>query len=742
MSGSSKKHRLIIVSNRLPFTAKEENGKLEFGESAGGLVSGLSSFLKTVGTNTSNISEYLWIGWPGGTVSEENKEELKSVARSKFSSYPVFLSEEEMDQFYLGFCNKTIWPLFHYFPTYTAYQEDQWQQYKNVNQVFAQAIQEVVKPDDLVWIHDYHLLLLPNMIKTRAPGALIGFFLHIPFPSYEIFRLLPGEWRKDLLDGLMGSDVLGFHAYDYTQHFLQCIVRILGHDHNMGLILTADRVVRTETFPMGIDVDRFVTALENPASVQEIKDLKKSLPGVKIILSVDRQDYTKGILNRLEGFEILLETQPRYREKVVLLMIVVPSRIGVDQYDKTKKQIEELVGKINGKFGSISWTPVVYQYRQVPFHSLIALYHVSDVALVTPLRDGMNLVAKEYVACRVDNTGVLVLSEMAGAVKELGEAIIVNPNNRQEISAAMAEAVEMPVGEQQRRNRIMRDRIKRYNVIRWAGDFLSQLLAMREVQSKFYVKLLSEQLKQSVITDYSRSKRRLIFLDYDGTLVPFVRRPEMATPGADVSAVLTQLSKDSRNTVVLISGRDKATLQQWFGDLCMTLVAEHGIWIRKPKEDWKMFKEQTADWKSHILPILQLYGDRLPGSSVEEKDYSLVWHYRSADPEQSNVLARELLDHLTNFTANIDLQVLRGNKIIEVRAAGINKGSIGLHMVSSDNFDFVFSIGDDWTDEDLFKVLPESAVSIKVGIANTHARYTVQSIQEVHRLLKAFAGKA
>ncbi|MBI4428638.1 MAG: bifunctional alpha,alpha-trehalose-phosphate synthase (UDP-forming)/trehalose-phosphatase [Ignavibacteriales bacterium] len=742
MSETPKKCRLIIVSNRLPFTAKEKNGELHFGESAGGLVSGMSSFLKTVGTSNSSLSEYLWIGWPGGTVSEKNIEELKSIARSKYSSYPVFLTEEEMDQFYLGFCNKTIWPLFHYFPTYTAYQPDMWQQYKKVNQVFAQALLEVVQPDDLVWIHDYHLLLMPNMVKSRAPGALIGFFLHIPFPSHEIFRLLPGEWRKDILEGLMGADVLGFHAYDYTQHFLQCVVRILGHEHNMGLILTTDRVMKTDTFPMGIDVDRFISALDDSATQNEIKELKKSLPGVKAILSVDRQDYTKGILNRLEAFEILLESHPEFREKVVLLMIVVPSRIGVDRYDKTKKEIEELVGKINGKFGSIGWTPVVYQYKQVPFPSLVALYHVSDVALVTPLRDGMNLVAKEYVASRVDNTGVLVLSEMAGAAKELGEAIIINPNNREEIAAALAEAVSMPIEEQQRRNRMMRGRIKRYNVIRWANDFLSQLLAMRDVQNKFYVKLLSEPIKTSLVSDYRKSVRRLLFLDYDGTLVPFVRRPEMAKPSDEVSSMLRMLCENKKNTVVLISGRDKATLGQWFGDACMTLVAEHGIWVRKPREEWKMFKEQSADWKPHILPILEQYGDRLPGSSVEEKEYSLVWHYRGADPEQSNILAHELLDHLTNFTANIDLQVLRGNKVIEVRAAGLNKGSVGLHILSSESFDFVLSIGDDWTDEDLFKVLPESAVSIKVGIANTHARYTVQNIQEVHRLLNAFAGKA
>jgi len=738
MNTSRQKRRLIIVSNRLPFAVQEEAGKFQFSQSAGGLVTGLSSFLKTMRSSSSSISDYIWVGWPGTTVSDQGRAVLKSAALSQYDCYPVFLSVEEMERFYLGFCNSTIWPLFHYFPSKAVYSKEFWQQYKKVNHMFGQAIFEILQPNDLLWIHDYHLMLLPSIVRAKSPGTLTGFFLHIPFPSYEIFRLLPAEWRREILEGLMGADLLGFHTYDYTQHFLQCVVRILGHDHTMGQILTAERVVKTETFPMGIDFENFASATTDPQVERETQELKKSFPGAHIILSVDRQDYTKGILNRLAAFELLLETNPQYRGKIVLVMIVVPSRIGVEHYDKTKKHIEELVGKINGQFGNIKWTPVVYQYKHIPFKSLVALYKLSDVGLVTPLRDGMNLVAKEYIASRTDNTGVLVLSEMAGSAKELGEAIIINPNNPEEISLAIVDALEMPIEEQQRRNRLMRNRIRRYNVIRWAEDFINTLFSVQDTQNRFYAKLMTEDIRRSLSERYAHSKRRAIFLDYDGTLVPFFRRPEMAKPSAEVSILLKRLSQDNRNTIVLISGRDKSTLQEWFGESSMKLVAEHGIWLKNPNEEWKLFKEQTADWKSRIQPILELYADRLPGSFVEEKEFTLVWHYRAADPEQSSALARELQDHLTIFTANIDLQVIRGNKIIEVRAAGINKGSVGLHYLSSDIFDFVLAAGDDWTDEDLFKVLPDSAISIKVGIANTHARFTAQNIQEIHRLLQAF----
>lgn len=733
--GAAIQRRLVVVSNRLPFNVSIEDGRFVFHESAGGLVTGLSAYIESRKRARAESPEHVWVGWPGSSVEGPLREELKKEVRARFQSYPVFLSEEEMDQFYLGFCNGTIWPLFHYFPSYTVYQANFWERYRHVNQVFCEALLDIVREDDVVWIHDYHLMLLPRLLKARAPHLSVGFFLHIPFPSFEVFRLLPGKWRREILEGLLGADLLGFHTHEYAQHFLQTVLRLLGYEHHIGHILTSDGVVKVDSFPMGIDFDKFADAANNADIRQEESELKNTLSQVKVVLSVDRLDYSKGILNRLEGFEVFLETNPEYQGKVVLLMVVVPSRIGVYQYDLMKRQIEELVGKINGRFGRVHWTPVMYQYRHVPFQSLVALYRVSDICLVTPLRDGMNLVAKEYVATRKEGTGILILSEMAGAAKELAEAIIINPNNREEIAEALREALEISVEEQRRRNQIMQHRLRRYDVTRWANDFIHALLSMKNEQKRLQARLITPETREELMGSFESAQRRLLLLDYDGTLVSYAVEPQMARPTEVVSNLLGDLASTPANEVVLISGRDKKTLETWFGTLPISLVAEHGVWIKERNKDWRMTKPLSNDWKSRIAPLLETYTDRLPGSFVEEKEFSYVWHYRRADPELASLRAKELVDDLVHFTANIDVQVVQGNKVVEVRNAGVDKGTAALHFLSKNRFDFVLAVGDDWTDEDLFKIVPPTAYSIRVGIAQSYARFNLPGPTDVLELL-------
>jgi trehalose 6-phosphate synthase/phosphatase len=400
-----------------------------------------------------------------------------------------------------------------------------------------------------------------------------------------------------------------------------------------------------------------------------------------------------------------------------------------------KRQIEEAVGKINGRFGEIGWTPVVYQYRNLPFSTLGALYTISDIGLVTPLRDGMNLVAKEYVAARASGTGVLILSEMAGAVKELGEAVVINPNDLGSVADAMHEAISMPPLEQSRRISIMQTRLKRYNVERWAEDFLSELGDMQMTQEKYLGKVLPDVHRKKLLEDYSRASNRLLLLDYDGTLIPFHDRPRMAVPTPEVIGILRGLASDPLNTVVIVSGRDRETLNDFFSTLPVILIAEHGAWMRDPKRSWQAPKMQDVKWKSTILPILELYTDRLPGALIEEKGSALAWHYRRADPEQRQILVGELMDHLTSYTASIDLQILQGNKVIEIRTAGVNKGTAVSRLLNKSTFDFILSIGDDWTDEDVFKILPDSAYSLKVGIKSTHAKYNLRDTTEVLELI-------
>jgi len=728
--------RLLIVSNRLPITVLDE-GELKFKESVGGLVTGLKAYLDTKGAQSS--IDYTWVGWPGATIKDQNKEKLRSKVYSELHAYPVFLSEAAMDKFYHGFCNRTIWPLFHYFTSNVVYDEEGWDYYKKVNEAFCEAVVQIIRPDDVVWIHDYHLMLLPKLIREKVPDVSIGFFLHIPFPSYEVFRLLPSIWRTELLEGLLGADLIGFHTHDYTQYFLRCILRILGYEHNMGMVVQNDHFVRADTFPMGIDFQKFHSASLSTEVQAEKDDLLKVLDGHKIILSIDRLDYTKGIVSRLQGYERFLEKNSQWCEKVVLVLIVVPSRTKVEHYQQMKRQIDELVGRINGKFGSIDWTPILYHYKFIEFNKLIALYNIADVGLVTPLRDGMNLIAKEYLATKTDGKGVLILSEMAGASKEVREAIIINPNDIGEIATALKEAIDMPEDEQIRRNRIMQSRLKRHDVVQWADSFIQALLSMKEEERSLDYKLLGQSTREQIMNDFLKAQRRLILLDYDGTLVKFAAHPQAARPTEEVLRTLKLLSENPRNEVIILSGRDRITLQSWFGVLGIGLVAEHGAWIRKKNEDWRMSKPLTGDWKPKVLPILEMYSDRLPGSFIEDKDFSLAWHFRMADPEMASIVSKELLDDLVSFTANIGVQILQGNRVIEIRNPGMNKGDAATIWLAENGFDFILAMGDDWTDEDMFKILPETAYSIKVGRTQSQARYNLTTQAEVIGLLQELA---
>ncbi len=718
--------RLILVSNRLPLSITKRKGKLNFKPSVGGLATGLSSLYKR--------KNGLWVGWPGLALKGEERE----VARAKLESercHPVFLTQQEIEQYYHGFCNKTIWPLFHYFTQYVVYSKEFWGSYKKVNEKFRDAVLEVLKREDVIWVHDYHLMLLPKLLREEVPEACIGFFLHIPFPSYEVFRLLP--WRKELLLGMLGADLIGFHTYDYAQHFLNSVRRILGYEHTLGQINTEERVVKVDAFPMGIDYARFSKALKSPSVRREVNRLKRKAGKKKVILSIDRLDYTKGIPLRLEAFDLFLEKNPKYLEDVVYILVAVPSRSRVEHYIQLKKRIDELVGQINGKYGTLGWTPIWYLYRFLPFHTLVALYRVADVAMVTPLRDGMNLISKEFVATK-RGKGVLILSEMAGAAKELGEALIVNPNNLDEVAEALKEALSMPEREQIRRNVIMKRRIRRYDVLKWGREFLGRLSYVKELQKGLLAKELSGRERERMLRKYSRAKSRLLLLDYDGTLIPFSEKPEDAKPDRELIEILKGLSSDERNEIVVISGRDRDSLELWFSELDIGLVAEHGAWIREGKGMWEMVEPLRSDWKDTIRPILELYVDRTPGSFIEEKEFSLVWHYRKADPELGRVRASELKDNLLHLTVNLNLRVLEGSKVIEIKNVGVDKGKAAQRWIRKRRWGFILAAGDDWTDEDLFSSLPEWAYSIKVGKGSSSAKFNVDSPFEVRKLLREF----
>ncbi|HDS84106.1 MAG TPA: bifunctional alpha,alpha-trehalose-phosphate synthase (UDP-forming)/trehalose-phosphatase [Phycisphaerales bacterium] len=724
--------RLLIISNRLPVSVTRQADSLSFQPSVGGVATGIASLEEP--------KQRLWFGWPGiasDRLSSEHKHQIAEGVQ-EHGCKPVFLTSAEVRDFYFGFANRTIWPLFHYFSHYTVFDESYWRAYKKVNEHFCREIMPQIKLGDKIWVHDYQLMLLPGMLRAKRPEAHIGFFLHIPFPSFELLRLLP--WRRELLEGILGADLVGFHEYEYVRHFLSSVYRISDYEPHLSQLMVQNRLVRVDAFPMGIDYHRFAESSRRPEVTKEIKKIHHPA-GQRMIISVDRLDYTKGILKRLEAYDWFLRQYPEYREKVSLVVVAVPSRTKVDVYNELREQIERMIGHINGEYGTLDWTPVSYLYRSLPFEKLTALYAVADVALITPLRDGMNLVAKEFVACQQDKNhpGVLILSEMAGAASELAEAIVINPHDKESIASALRQALEMPQAERLKRNRMMQERLRRYTVARWAGDFLQSLEQVKTKQHIHGPAPLTGAVRKKLLSEYSAAEQRLILLDYDGTLVSYVKQPEDAMPDTTLLGTLQSLLADQANTIIIISGRDRDTLTQWFGNLKMTLIAEHGAYMRDESGVWNAQVKPDNEWKEIIRPMLELYVDRTPGAFIEEKTFSLVWHCRKSEPDLANLRTQELKDALMAMTANLNIGVFEGAKIVEVKHIGVNKGQAVLPWVSRQQWPFIFVAGDDYTDEDMFAVMPENAFTCKIGPGPSRAQYRLNTVGDFRELLTAMA---
>ena len=430
---------------------------------------------------------------------------------------------------------------------------------------------------------------------------------------------------------------------------------------------------------------------------------------------------------------------PEYKEKVRLIILAVPSRSNVPQYQLLKKEIDELVGRINGELSTVNWTPIWYFYRSLPFENLIDLYTSSDIAWLTPLRDGMNLVAKEYVATRTDKTGVLILSEMAGSAYEMNEALLINPNNFEQQADTLKNAITMPKEEQMARNMFLQKRLERYNVEVWANEFMSALRKKGDLDDVNISRKLSSSMVHQMVETYGKAKNRLLFLDYDGTLMGFHKDPQKASPDEDLYALLDTLNKQENTTLFLISGRDKQTFSKWFLHKKYNMIVEHGVWISRNGEEFKLLEKVKGQWMEKIRPVLESFVDRTPGSFIEEKNYSMAWHYRNTDPDFGQKRATELNTVLTSLIGNDDISVLNGNKVMEVKSSNVNKGRASVRMLGESDYDFVFAIGDDWTDEFMFQELPQSAITVKVGIQKTQAKYHVESTKRVRELLKQFA---
>jgi trehalose 6-phosphate synthase/phosphatase len=720
--------RVLIVANRLPVTVRVTDSEVEVQKSTGGLATGL--------LRPHEQSGGLWIGWSGTAdeLSADQRAQLdKKLADMRLVAVP--LTANQVTRYYEGFSNGVLWPLFHYLLDQVPLHVRDWEPYVEVNERFADIVADHYREGDLVWVHDYQLLLLPELLRQRLPEARIGFFLHIPFPSEELFRTLPQ--RDRLLRGLLGADLVGFHTPAYLRHFAASLTQILGLTVDIDRVLLVDREVRLGVFPMGIDAETFSALAEEPGVLAEAQALRGD-GSVKLLVGVDRLDYTKGILRRLLAYERMLQSHPDLRERVRLVQVAVPSRTGVEAYQEFRSLVDELVGRINGDFGTPHWMPVHYIHRGLSEAELVALYRAADVMLVTPLRDGMNLVAKEFVASRTDDEGVLVLSEFAGASWELPEAIQVNPYDVEATAESYYRALMM--GAEERRSRLspLRARVETYDVHRWTATFLEQLegLTLRAPTPQ-RTPGGATATRNALLDRLRETEDLLALLDYDGTLMPYTATPELARPDPALLELLSSLAARPRTEVHVVSGRGRETLGRWLGRLPIALHAEHGFWSRGLNgSDWAAITEVGGAWREPALEILRDITARTPGSLIEVKDVALAWHYRMADQESGARRANELRLHLTQLLSNQPVEILAGHKVVEIRPYGVHKGRIVPPLpperLASTT---VLAIGDDRTDEDLFAAVPSDAITVKVGPGATRARFRIDGVPAARALL-------
>jgi trehalose 6-phosphate synthase/phosphatase len=662
-----------------------------------------------------------WIGWPG-TVVPEAMQKRVSTRLAKDSLFPVFLSAQEEEDFYGRVCNDTLWPLFHYFPDRMRITPEAWARYVEVNERYADTIVEHCEPGSRVWIHDFHLMLVPAMLRARAPRLSIGFFLHTPFPSSEVYRLLPA--REQLLRGVLGADYVSFQVGDYARHFRSSCLRILGVDSEPDWIELDGRRVGIGVDPIGIDVDGFREVIADPETGRLLEDLERQYEGRRLVLGVERLDYTKGIPQKLHAFERFLEQDPERARTTSMIQVVVPSRLDSGEYRAQRDEIELLIARINGKFARPGVTPVEYMHRDISKRALVALYRRADVMMVTALRDGMNLVAQEFVLCQSEPglpsrwRGSLLLSELAGSAQVLPGALLVNPWDVEGVVAHLAKALELPARERQRRLETMSKRVEDLDSRRWADGFLTRLgRYSRHDRRTRRPPTVDPELEARIRRRFARARRRTVILDYDGTLREFERHPDLAQPTPEIRALLRSLAALPATDVHIVSGRRRRNLEQWFGRLPVYLSAEHGYLARAPGGEWHTMVELDLSWLRPIERLLRRVAADVPGAHVERKSCSVAWHYREAEREYGSWRAHELLNDLGQHLANAPAEILMGHQVVEVRAQGVDKGVYvrSLFPDGKESTHFVLGLGDDRTDHDLLDALPSGSVAGHVG---------------------------
>ncbi|GAC1501162.1 MAG: hypothetical protein NVS1B10_05210 [Candidatus Saccharimonadales bacterium] len=533
---------------------------------------------------------------------------------------------------------------------------------------------------------------------------------------------------------MVGADVIGFHTPSYAENFLESCkdnkITVIGKNE----ILVDDRSIRVADFPMGIDYAKYAAATKSKAVRKAVMRFKKKYKRNKLIVAVDRLDPTKGLVERLKAYRTLLERNPSLLKKVVFVMVAAPSRTDIDVYKRLAVRIGELVQSINDEFGTSKWTPVDYINTAQSFEEVTALFQIADVAFIAPLKDGMNLAAKEFVASKHKN-GVLILSETAGAAEELKDALLVNPKKPETLVLALEQSLIMSRRELRGRLKRMQRQLSGHTVQKWANDFVSTLHKPLPVRP-LITQTIKGKIELGLLNEYRHAKKRLLLLDYDGSLVPLADNYKNAHPPEKLIDLLEILCANKANDVVLISGRSSTDLEKWFGSLPINLIAEHGAAYKKSiYKSWRSTLDTDDDWKQILRPFFDKYAALARGASVEEKPHSLVWHYRVAPPYYAHKYAVILRRVIKPYLRKYGLEIMQGNQIIEIKNPRVGKGKAAKAWLAG-NYQFVLAMGDDVTDEDLFKVLPIDAYSVKVGRGRTSAQYRLSSSKKTINLLK------
>ena len=734
---AKSKRRLIVVSNRLPLSIirDADSGGLSYRMSSGGLVTALNG--------VKDDMSFLWVGWVGTEIAEDEQDMVLSKIKDDYndSLRPVFIDDDLAELYYNGFSNDVLWPLFHYQPLPSFKQGDErkfnvqtWDAYLAANQKFAEVISQIYQPGDVIWVHDYHLMVLPSILRKRIPQCKIGWFLHVPFPSSEVYRMLPV--RKEILEGVLSSDLVGFHTYDYARHFLTSCTRILGLECSPKGVEYNGRFCTIGVHPIGIDPEFFQSTLEKSKTQARIDELLEMFKGQKVLLGVDRLDYIKGMPHKLLAMELFLNKHPEWVQHVVLVQIAVPSRTEVDEYKLLCSQVNELVGRINGRFGSLDYTPIHYINRSVKKEELCALYNVADAAVVTSVRDGMNLVSYEYVVCQNEKKngskpGVLILSEFAGSAQSLSGALRINPWNTEDVANSFYEALTLGEVERELRHAKLYRYVTEHNASFWAKSFVQELIATtgRENQTDS-LKVGPDKGKEktlpikNLLRAYKKAKTRLILTGYGGILLPsgsVGNIPSFQHIPNSIRTMLNELTKDTKNSLIVVSTRTKQSMQEAFAGLKCGIAAEHGFHYSMPAtktttkntRTWESLapkeEKQEDDWKLVVLPIMSYFNERTPGSIIEQRELSLTWHYKNADQDFGAWQAKDLQVHLEDAVSDLPLEVYQGGKRLEVRHVKANKATFVEALLSEldkagKQIDFVLCIGATRSDDDMFKV--------------------------------------